>query len=1714
MNREWDFVLRAVLGLGLISFVTVAVVSADDRDLLRNSSEAPYMSIIMDTSGSMHWTPACTEEDAGLDIDPFDGKCTQECTLSEDDCRRICPDQGCVEYSVQYDAENLPPEVEIIVDNTDTAGVQVTGDWGIGGLNPWIGENYFHNRNTGQGSKSVLFTPDLPKESTYHVYLYWSSNNTRASNVPIDIVHKDGTTTVTANQRQGGGEYNFLGTYDFEAGTAGSVLIRTDGTNGYVAVDALRFFSFVKPDAPPLVCVRDNGYRCQQPLCPDGDCFAPLAADDPTSKFYQAKQALYEVLENADNIHFGFGSYEQDNVRFKSKHWLYRVSPTKPESEGFAADTPQDLFWDSLPLAVPFPQEGGDYVFGNGPPYDASGRGDGWNCASDSNYPGKGGDPDGDAGHVGCFWEEPADANNSWELERLRRIPKLGRLADQDTTAWYRRDGVVYRLVFRPALDSMGLAFEYGDPVVAMNIERTACATADCSGGTPETKTVYFDLVSDFAPWEGNIRRPPMRGSGYFAFQTNVRASNTCNGLEPNDDRDGNVDPDLSNSNDDTWWDYTFKWPTTVDPRGNTVLDANGDPVDWFDVGDFIPLDWQTTHNRLVQERMAPSIVAGAFDPDFRTATYWQDDHLSTSDPTSAGNRRLRLKDEDERPLLAFGSTPIGGALRDFREWYEDWSVAANERDIDWACRQKYVLFLTDGNETCGGDPCDAAAQLLLAGVKTYVVGFGLDDSSSNLGCIALQGGTNEPILPRNKDELVEALREIFAEVRAESRSFASASIPAIQSSAADLILLSSFVPLPSSAFWPGQIDVYRKPVPLLDGRPNPTIKCGPARQSACHVHDVGQVLLEQVPDDLNASTADLGLGDSLNERRVIYETANYSGKVPADLLLFRQPDRGPDGTDLEVLEDLGDVVVDPDTMAEYYANTGGVDADFIEGEVIDLMVETLREKDLDLPDDDRDAYVLGDIFHANPEVISGPSRIDYFGLNICGIVKNGPNNCVVGEDRGYRTFTRQNAWRRRLLISASNDGQLHFFDAGTRQEASLPTVGGQTETRAFYTDGTGRELFSYLPRLTLPVLREQVANDQHIFSVDGSFSVSDVFIDPQHDDLDVVDADDREWRTVLVAGLREAGDRYLNANSVEDFVRGYYALDITQPDILKEEDDQYVPVNQSLAKNTADLPSCMNFDYNTTGEQRVVTTGNGDSTVVPCRYPFPAALWSFTDAVEGGYFLDEENNGVGNGLSDLGDTWSQPVIGQIAVSEGGSPTVKHVAIFGGGLDPIYKDDPQRGTWLYMVDVETGKAIYKRELEGAAPAQPAVLDTNRDGIFDVIYVGTTAGILYKVDLASEIPELQEKNVRDSLLPDIGPGPAVKVIRVNDNAWEPFPILVTKDGADSGDPVRRAPIYQTPTVFPIPRLGTFGIAVGTGDRENLWGPSEDEGRLYVIVDERFTASQVSNLGACNSRIPIEDGCLEQIAWDSDPPVLASDPTQIDNTIDYVVSPSTFLHRGWTMTFPVGFRMTNDPFIASGILFFSFFQPIVFIPDLQPSGDPTANLTVCARTGITRSFVVLARNANPVARLSGDPQASDPEIDGVEIDVGDGGAVDPGDSSDGNALLARDRYHKIGEFTTAPFIDQVSSQNAPPGQGSGSTFADLVDPELERTVREVVMSSYPRGSRFNDAFRTVVGAVLNSTGITVYATVPQALYPGDWRADHVDGLPRGADDEETP
>ncbi|WP_168122345.1 glycoside hydrolase family 9 protein [Paenibacillus sp. HB172176] len=151
---------------------------------------------------------------------------------------------------------------EIIIDNTDSAYVTKTGTWTSGTNNPgqFIGADYWYDGNTGKGSKTVTYTPDIETAGSYEVYMMWTEQSNHADNVPVDIVYDGGTDTVTIDQKNEGGEWILLDTYDFAAGTSGSITIRTTGTSGHVIADAVRLVPVgttpdpdPEPEAEPII---------------------------------------------------------------------------------------------------------------------------------------------------------------------------------------------------------------------------------------------------------------------------------------------------------------------------------------------------------------------------------------------------------------------------------------------------------------------------------------------------------------------------------------------------------------------------------------------------------------------------------------------------------------------------------------------------------------------------------------------------------------------------------------------------------------------------------------------------------------------------------------------------------------------------------------------------------------------------------------------------------------------------------------------------------------------------------------------------------------------------------------------------------------------------------------------------------------------------------------------------------------------------------------------------------------------------------------------------------------------------------------------------------------------------------------------------------------------------------------------------------------------
>ncbi len=130
----------------------------------------------------------------------------------------------------------------IVVDNTDA---KIVGDWKESKFSPnYVGDGYIHDEKTGQGTKSVTWTPNLPEAGRYEVRISYAGSSGRDSAVPVTIRHAKGEHELKLNQTKVAkidSLFEPLGTFEFEAGKNGSVTISNTGTTDYVIADAVQF---------------------------------------------------------------------------------------------------------------------------------------------------------------------------------------------------------------------------------------------------------------------------------------------------------------------------------------------------------------------------------------------------------------------------------------------------------------------------------------------------------------------------------------------------------------------------------------------------------------------------------------------------------------------------------------------------------------------------------------------------------------------------------------------------------------------------------------------------------------------------------------------------------------------------------------------------------------------------------------------------------------------------------------------------------------------------------------------------------------------------------------------------------------------------------------------------------------------------------------------------------------------------------------------------------------------------------------------------------------------------------------------------------------------------------------------------------------------------------------------------------------------------------
>ena len=130
---------------------------------------------------------------------------------------------------------------QIIIDNTDAA-CTFDAPWTQSTYNAgFFGTNYAHDGTaTADADKWARWTPTIPTEGHYNIYMRWPAAANRAKAAPVEILHGEGTTTVKVDQTINNASWRFLGNYLLMAGIGNYVKISAS-TEGYTMADAVLF---------------------------------------------------------------------------------------------------------------------------------------------------------------------------------------------------------------------------------------------------------------------------------------------------------------------------------------------------------------------------------------------------------------------------------------------------------------------------------------------------------------------------------------------------------------------------------------------------------------------------------------------------------------------------------------------------------------------------------------------------------------------------------------------------------------------------------------------------------------------------------------------------------------------------------------------------------------------------------------------------------------------------------------------------------------------------------------------------------------------------------------------------------------------------------------------------------------------------------------------------------------------------------------------------------------------------------------------------------------------------------------------------------------------------------------------------------------------------------------------------------------------------------
>ena len=478
-------------------------------------------------------------------------------------------------------------------------------------------------------------------------------------------------------------------------------------------------------------------------------------------------------------------------------------------------------------------------------------------------------------------------------------------------------------------------------------------------------------------------------------------------------------------------------------------------------------------------------------------------------------------------------------------------------------------------------------------------------------------------------------------------------------------------------------------------------------------------------------------------------------------------------------------------------------------------------------------------------------------------------------------------------VFYGSNSGLLHAIKAGNDSDESGIRPGD--ERWAFIP----KEFFPKMKRLrdNLPLISNTTQKD---YFFDGSIGVYQKDVVPTGGRAGTV-GDDPGDKVNLYISLRRGGD----------FI---YALDVTEPDrpLMLWRKGASDSGWEELAQSWSE-PRVARINY------KFDSTNNPDNVVLI----FGGGYEDRVEDINPCLMRDVTENDVTQ--FDIGS-------GTVTYTAGGSCTINpppgSSTSFGRKRGrSIFVVDAFTGTVLWRVGAETyGNVAFELKhpnMTCSIPSDISVLDRNRDGFADRLYVGDTCGQVWRAEISDENPE-KWFVTRIAAFSDFSSRTALGVPNAVRKFLFPPDLVLSKDS-----------------------LGTFfSVLLGSGDREHPFD-TNTQNSFYMIKDRDTSAVDQTGLENENtwSIAGGQSSSSNRAAGHSD----VFDATNVDGVNDF----------GWRIDFLPGEKNVGSAVTVSGTVFFNTNQP-----------SSTAGGGACgSNLGLARQYLVSFTDAAATKDLNG-------------------------------------------------------------------------------------------------------------------------------------------------